>query len=200
MTKKTYLITNDLAWQKQMKILKRLMPYGIDYLQYRNKSLDRSHQVEEIRQLKILCRLYGTKLIINDRPDLVHTTGADGVHLGLEDMSVEEAFKLLEPGKTIGATAKTVDQARLAEKLGASYLGVGAFYPSSTKLDAKRIDIQTLKDIRKAVNIPVIGIGGLTPDNITPEIRNHVDGFAFSNAIWYAQNPEEVFLKFKSLR
>lgn len=170
MTKKIYLITSDLAWPKQMKILKKLMPYGIDYLQYRNKSLDLKDQVEEILQLKMLC-----------------------------DLSIDKARSLLDPEKLVGATAKTVDQAKLAEKLGASYLGVGAFYPSSTKRDAKRIDIQTLRDIRNAVKIPIIGIGGLTPDNIIPEIRDKVDGFAFSNAIWHAENPEEVFLKFKAL-
>lgn len=200
MTKKTYLITSELAWHKQMKILKALMPHGIDYLQYRNKTLDLKHQVEEILQLKILCSLYDTKLIINDRLDLAQITESDGVHLGLEDLSIDEARSLLDPGKLVGATAKTVDQAKLAEKLGASYLGVGAFYPSSTKRDAKLIDFQTLKAIRKTVKIPIIGIGGLTPDNITPEISDHMDGFAFSNAIWYAQNPEAVFLKFKALR
>ncbi|MCD4712121.1 MAG: thiamine phosphate synthase, partial [Clostridiales bacterium] len=197
MSKIMYLITGDLPISRQLKILKRLMPLGIDYLQYRNKSADQKTAYNEALQYKVLCDLYGTHLIINDCVELAKAVNASGVHLGEKDESIETALETLGQTRMVGRTAKTVEQAKLAESLGAHYIGVGAFYPSKTKKEALPMTKATLIEIRDAVTLPIFAIGGLTPDNITPDIIDYVDGFAFSNAIWYAERPEEVLKSFK---
>jgi thiamine-phosphate pyrophosphorylase len=197
MSKMMYLITGDLPISRQLKILKRLMPLGIDYLQYRNKSADQKMAYNEALQYKVLCDLYGTHLIINDCVEVAKAVNASGVHLGEKDASIETALETLGQTRIVGRTAKTVEQAKLAESLGARYIGVGAFYPSKTKKEALPMTKATLIEIRDAVTLPIFAIGGLTPDNITPDIIDYVDGFAFSNAIWYAERPEEVLQSFK---
>lgn len=197
MSKMMYLITGELPISRQLKILKRLMPLGIDYLQYRNKSADQKTAYNEALQYKVLCDLYGTHLIINDCVEVAKAVNASGVHLGEMDASIETAFETLGYTKIIGRTAKTVEQAKLAESMGAHYIGVGAFYPSKTKKEALPMSKTTLIEIRDEINLPIFAIGGLTPDNITPDIIDHVDGFAFSNAIWHADCPEEVLQGFK---
>jgi len=197
MSKIMYLITGDLPISRQLKILKRLMPLGIDYLQYRNKSADQKMAYNEALQYKVLCDLYGTHLIINDCVEVAKAVNASGVHLGEKDASIETALETLGQTRIVGRTAKTVEQAKLAESLGARYIGVGAFYPSKTKKEALPMTKATLIEIRDAVTLPIFAIGGLTPDNITPDIIDYVDGFAFSNAIWYAERPEEVLQSFK---
>lgn len=197
MSKMMYLITGDLPISRQLKILKRLMPLGIDYLQYRNKSADQKTAHNEALQYKVLCDLYGTHLIINDCVEAAKALNASGVHLGEKDASIETALETLGHTKIIGRTAKTVEQAKLAESMGARYIGVGAFYPSKTKKEALPMSTATLIEIRGEINLPIFAIGGLTPDNITSDIIDHVDGFAFSNAIWHADRPEEVLQGFK---
>lgn len=199
MPKKMYLITGELPISRQLKILKRIMPLGIDYLQYRNKFADRQMAYNEALQYKVLCDLYGTHLIVNDWVEVAKAINASGVHLGESDTSIEEAIKALGVMITIGKTAKTVEQAKCAESMGADYIGVGAFYPSKTKKEALPISTSTLIKIRKEVKLPIFAIGGLTPNNITKDIISHVDGFAFSNAIWHADHPEDVLLDFKKL-
>ncbi len=199
MSKMMYLITGDLPISRQLKILKRLMPLGIDYLQYRNKSADQKTAYNEALQYKVLCDLYGTRLIINDWVEVAKAVNASGIHLGEKDPSIEIARDILDHKVIIGKTAKTVEQAKYSESMGAHYIGVGAFYPSKTKKEALPMSMATLIKIRNEVKLPIFAIGGLTPDNITTEIINHVDGFAFSNAIWYADRPEEVFHGFKMI-
>ncbi|MDW7661279.1 MAG: thiamine phosphate synthase [Bacillota bacterium] len=192
-----YLITGELPISRQLKILKRLMPLGIDYLQYRNKAADQKTAYNEALQYKVLCDLYGTRFIINDCIEVAKAVNASGVHLGEKDVSIETALETLGHTRIVGRTAKTVEQAKLAEFLGAHYIGVGAFYPSKTKKEALPMTKTTLIEIREAVTLPIFAIGGLTPDNITRDIIDYVDGFAFSNAIWYAERPEEVLQSFK---
>lgn len=196
-SKMVYLITGEQPLTKQIKILKRLMPLGIDYLQYRNKFADLQRAYNEALQFKVLCDLYGTHLIINDSIEVAKAVNASGVHLGESDQPIKSALDQLNEEYIIGRTAKTVEQAKLAEIMGAHYIGVGAFYPSLTKKEALPISTATLVEIRNEVQLPIFAIGGLTPDNITREIAIHVDGFAFSNAIWHAECPEDVLLNFK---
>ncbi|MBE0449729.1 MAG: thiamine phosphate synthase [Clostridia bacterium] len=199
MSRMMYLITGDLPISRQLKILKRLMPLGIEYLQYRNKVADPMTAYNEALQYKVLCDLYGTKLIINDWVEVARAVNASGIHLGESDTSLEVARSILEQTIIIGRTVKTVEQAKHAEAKGANYIGVGAFYSSKTKKEALPISTTTLIEIRREVKLPIFAIGGLTPDNITSEITSHVDGFAFSNAIWHAERPEEVLLGFKRI-
>lgn len=198
-SKMMYLITGDLPISRQLKILKQLLPLGIDYLQYRNKTTDLQMAYNEALQFKVLCDLYGTHLIVNDWLEVAKAINASGVHLGQFDASIENAIDVLGITTTIGKTAKTVVQAKYAESKGAHYIGVGAFYPSVTKKEALPISTATLIEIRKKVKLPIFAIGGLTPENITNDIAEHVDGFAFSNVIWHAERPSEVLKAFKML-
>ncbi|MBF4693174.1 thiamine phosphate synthase [Fusibacter ferrireducens] len=198
-TKKIYLITNSNPFDQQLKILKKVLPLGIEYLQYRQKSLSWEQALDEIHQLSILCNLFEVPLIINDRLDVVTITDCQGIHLGEDDLPVKYVRRIARPNLIIGATAKTPERAQLCENAGADYLGVGAFYQSSTKCNAKLISHETLKQIRASVKIPIFGIGGLTPSNITEDIYEHVDGFAVSDAILSNADPVTVVKNFKAL-
>lgn len=197
--KKLYLITNALPFEIQLKKIKKILPLGLEMIQYRNKSVPWSKALEEIMQLKLLCDLYGVPLIINDRVDVLSLTHAQGVHLGLDDLPLAYATKVLSASKIIGATAKTVEQAVKSERDGAHYLGVGAFYPSETKDNALRMSTDTLRAIKENTSLPLFGIGGLTPANITKEIYDHVDGFAFSGCVLNHEDPKRIILDFLSL-
>src|SRR5699024_10160950 len=117
-----------------------------------------------------LCRQYGVPLIINDRLDVALESGADGVHVGIEDAPVSEIRRQAGPDFIIGATAKTVAQARAAQSAGADYLGVGAVFPSPTKRNAIRITSEVLREICGSVSIPAVAIGGITEEN-APSLR-----------------------------
>ncbi len=198
-TKKIYLITNSSPFDQQLKILKKVLPLGIDYLQYRQKSLDWEQALDEIHQLSILCNLFEVPLIINDRLDVATITDCQGIHLGEEDLPVKYVRRIARANLIIGATAKTPERAQLCENAGADYLGVGAFYQSSTKHNAKLISDDILKQIRSSVHIPIFGIGGLTPSNITETIFENVDGFAVSDAVLSSVDPVAVVKAFKAL-
>ena len=198
-TKKIYLITNSSPFDQQLKILKKILPLGIDYIQYRQKSLHWEQALDEIHQLSILCNLFEVPLIINDRLDVVTITNCQGIHLGEEDLPVKYVRRIARANLIIGATAKTPERAQLCENAGANYLGVGAFYQSSTKHNAKLISDDILKQIRSSVHIPIFGIGGLTPSNITESIFENVDGFAVSDAVLSSVDPVTVVKAFKAL-
>ncbi|MBI4333293.1 MAG: thiamine phosphate synthase [Chloroflexi bacterium] len=133
---------------------------------------------------KGLCRQAGIPLIINDRLDIAMALDADGVHLGPDDMPVGLARKLWRKGKIIGASAGTVEEALQARKDGADYLGVGAVYATSTKSDAgEPIGPEALARIKKASGMPVVGIGGVTPENTAPVIKAGADGVAVISAV-----------------
>lgn len=197
MSKIIYLISSDLPFEHQLKTLKKILPYGIDCFQYRAKNLTEDRMRSEIYQYKLLCDLYGTHLYVNDHVHLAKELNVSGVHIGDNDLSVPFARTLLGEHMFIGRTSKTVFQAVKAANEGADYLGVGALYPSSTKPNARPMTVETLRAIKSAVKIPLIGIGGLTPSRITDTLYHLLDGFAFSNAIWSSINPVETLQSFK---
>ena len=123
---------------------------GITCLQYREKHLSKEAQLEEAKALRVLTRRYDIPFIINDNVDLALLCEADGVHLGQQDDSIQEARRKLGPNKLIGATAKTVGQAKQAEEAGADYIGSGAVFGSNTKLDASYLSYESLKEIGRA--------------------------------------------------
>lgn len=164
-----YAIT-DRSWLANKTLpeqVEKALKGGITMLQLREKNMP----YEELRQTAIelqkLCRSYHIPFIINDYVELAREIGADGVHVGQSDCSVLEARRFLGSNVIIGATAKTVEQALTAQEQGADYLGSGAVFGSRTKLDAKPMEHELLQQICKAVNIPVVAIGGITGKNIT---------------------------------
>ena len=168
------------------EVVKESLDGGATFIQLREKELDNEHFLEEAKQLKELCAEYKVPFVINDNVDIAIAMDADGVHVGQSDMETGDVRAKLGTDKIIGVSAHTVEQAILAEKRGADYLGVGAVFPTGSKDDADDVSHETLKAICEAVNIPVIAIGGITVDN-TPQLAGTgICGIAVISAI-YAQ-------------
>ena len=152
----------------------------------REKKLDEAHFLEEAKELQQLCRSYHVPFVINDNVDIALAMDADGVHVGQSDMEALDVRAKLGPDKIIGVSAQTVEQAILAERHGADYLGVGAVFPTGSKDDAQEVSYDTLKAICDAVSIPVIAIGGITKENVGKLSSSGICGIAVISAI-YAQ-------------
>lgn len=167
-------------------VVKESLEGGVTFVQLREKQLDEAHFMEEAKDLQVLCREYNVPFIINDNVDIALAMDADGVHVGQSDMEAGDVRAKLGPDKIIGVSAQTVEQAILAEKHGADYLGVGAVFPTGSKDDATEVSHETLKAICEAVSIPVIAIGGITQENVSTLAGSGICGIAVISAI-YAQ-------------
>lgn len=194
-----YAVT-DRSWVGQYTLLQQIeqaLEGGVTMIQLREKNLNEEEFVKEAIEAKKICDRYGVPLIINDNVDVALKSGADGVHVGIEDMSVGEIRKKAGAEFIIGATAKTVEQAQTAEKAGANYLGVGAVFPSPTKKNAIRITKEQLKEITSSVSIPAVAIGGITFDNISEIQGGGMCGVAVVSAVFGAENIPEACRKLK---
>ncbi len=167
-------------------VVKESLDGGVTFVQLREKQLDEAHFMEEAKDLQALCREYNVPFIINDNVDIALAMDADGVHVGQSDMEAGDVRAKLGPDKIIGVSAQTVEQAVLAEKHGADYLGVGAVFPTGSKDDATEVPHEILKAICEAVSIPVIAIGGITQKNVSTLAGSGICGIAVISAI-YAQ-------------
>lgn len=137
--------------------------------------------------------------IINDRVDIAFACGADGVHLGLSDLPIPVARKILGEKRIIGASVHTLSQAKVKEREGANYLGVGAVFETSTKPDSKIISLSTLKRIKESVRIPVIAIGGINKENVKKVLKIGADGIAVASAILKAENIQKATEEMKRI-
>ena len=170
--------------------IEKALQGGVTVLQLREKNISADELIEETAALKKICDTYNVPLIINDNVEIAIKCNADGVHVGADDMPVSEIRKRAGRDFIIGATAKTVEQAQKAEREGADYLGVGAVFSSPTKTEAKRITKEQLSEITKAVNIPVVAIGGIDADNITELHNTGISGVAVISALFSAEDVE----------
>ena len=161
---------------------------GTTMLQLREKDLDYEAFLAEALEIKKLCKGCGVPFIVNDNVDIALASDADGVHVGQSDMEALRVREKLGAGKIIGVSAQTVEQAILAEKSGADYLGVGAVFTTSTKKDADFVPYHELKAICEAVSIPVVAIGGISADNIEELAGSGIDGVAVVSAIFAEKN------------
>lgn len=196
-----YAVT-DRSWVGKQTLYEQVesaLKGGATCIQLREKELDETSFLEEAIALKKLCGKYGVPLIINDNVDIAMKCGADGVHVGQSDMAAGNVHKAVGDKMIIGVSAQTVEQALAAKSAGADYLGVGAVFPTSTKLDASEVSRQTLKEICAAVDIPVTAIGGINKSNISELSGTGVDGVALVSAIFAAENIEEECKVLKKL-
>lgn len=185
-----YAVT-DRTWVGRQTLLEQIedaLKGGVTVVQLREKNLDEDSFVKEAVQVRELCRRYGVPLIINDNVEVALKSGADGVHVGIEDAPVAAIRRRVGPDFLIGATAKTVEQARLAEQSGADYLGVGAVFPSPTKKNAVRITNNQLREICASVSIPAVAIGGITLSNASQLAGGGMAGIAVVSAIFGAED------------
>ncbi len=169
----------DLAQQ-----VEAVITGGVTCIQLREKDISYEELVREAATLKKVCEKYGVPLIVNDDWKAAIESGADGVHVGIEDAPVAEIRKAAGRDFIIGATAKTVEQAKAAEAAGADYLGVGAVFPSPTKTNAVRITPEQLRSICAAVKIPAAAIGGITRENLSEIAGCGQAGIAVVSAIF----------------
>lgn len=157
---------------------------GVTCLQLREKTASAGEILALARTLLPLCRARRVPLLINDRVDIALAAGADGVHLGQEDLPLPEARALLGPDRILGATAHTVEEALRAQAEGVDYLGVGAMFPTGTKTDTVPTSADTLKAICAAVSIPVVAIGGVNAQNLPTLAGTGIAGAAVVSAIF----------------
>ena len=159
---------------------------GVTLVQLREKEGDTGLLYERACRLKEVTDRYHIPLIIDDRIDIMLAVDAAGVHVGQSDMEALDVRAKLGPGKIVGVSAQTVEQALLAEKHGADYLGVGAVFPTGSKDDADDVSYDTLKAICQAVSIPVVAIGGISRDNVARLADSGICGVAVISAIYGA--------------
>lgn len=182
-----------------IKKIEKALEAGVDYIQLREKNISSAEYLKRAKELRVLTKAYGTKLIINDRVDIALLSRADGVHLGQSDIPVWEARKLMGKDGIIGATAKTKEQAIKAQQEGADYLGSGAWFPTETKADAVPITEETYREILDAVSIPNVAVGGITVENCEKPLRCGAYGLAVSAGILQAEDTEAQVKGFCSI-
>lgn len=172
---------------------------GTTFVQLREKDLDEKHFLEEAKEIKELCGRYHVPFVINDNVEIALAMDADGVHVGQSDMEAGDVRSKLGPDKIIGVSAQTVEQAVLAEKRGADYLGVGAVFHTDSKADAADVSHETLKAICESVRIPVIAIGGISRDNVSELAGTGICGIAVISAIFAQKDIKNATKELKRL-
>ena len=181
-----YVVT-DRTWLRQDSLenqVEAIIKAGATLLQLREKDMSYDDFFAEAIRIKKLTDQYKIPFIINDNIEVALACGADGVHVGQEDMDAVDVRSLLGPDKILGVSVQTTEQALLAEKNGADYLGVGAVFSTSTKLDAADVTTDELKKICSSVSIPVVAIGGISEKNILQLSASGIAGVAVISAIF----------------
>ena len=187
-----YFITDSTGFG-EAEFLQRIevaLQGGVSFLQLREKAGSTREYLDLAEKVHALTKQYSVPMIIDDRLDVAMAVDAEGVHLGQSDMPVATAREIWGQEKIIGATAKTVEQAMDAYTQGADYLGVGAIYPTTTKVKTVLTSVDILRDICKAVPIPVNAIGGLNKDNIDVLKGVSIAGICVVSAIMKAEDPK----------
>ncbi len=185
-----YAVT-DRRWLKGRTLafqVEEALKGGVTFVQLRDKELDKEAFLKEALELRALCRSYGVPFVINDRVDAALEADADGVHVGQKDMEAGCVRELLGSDKILGVSVRTVEQALLAERQGADYLGVGAVFPTGTKTDARPLSRETLEEICRAVEIPVVAIGGISRENVMELAGSGICGTAVVSAVFAQRN------------
>lgn len=181
-----YAVT-DRAWCGSKTLLEQVeeaLQGGVTMVQLREKELAEAEFLAEAKAMRELCHKYHVPFIVNDNVKIAVASQADGIHVGQEDMPASEVRKLVGPEMMIGVSAETLEEALKAEKDGADYLGVGAVFPTATKLDAEAVTVQTLQAITSVVQIPVCAIGGIKENNMSQLKNSGIDGVAIVSAIF----------------
>ncbi len=180
-----YLVT-DRKWLKEDSlelVVEKAIKNGVSFIQLREKDLSTDEFRSLALKLKEVTDKYHIPFLINDNIEVAVEIKTDGVHIGQDDMDAKEARELIGVEKILGVSASTIEEAKKAEEDGADYIGVGAIFPTASKDDAGAVSIETLKAINKAVNIPVVAIGGINASNIEDFKGSGIDGVAVISAI-----------------
>ncbi|HIU76345.1 MAG TPA: thiamine phosphate synthase [Candidatus Pelethocola excrementipullorum] len=194
-----YLVTDSTyhSVESLLKTVDEACQGGVTLIQLREKNAGGKEYLEKAIKVKEITDKYQVPLIIDDRVDVALACDAAGVHVGGSDLPVAIARRLMGPDKIVGATAKTVEAAKKAYEDGADYLGVGAIYPTSTKVVTVLTEVSVLENICQAVPIPAIAIGGLNGENMSVLKGTSIAGIAVVSAIMKAEHPKEASAELK---
>lgn len=197
-----YAVT-DQTWLKPgqtlVSVCEQVLENGATFLQIREKDLDAAAFTEEAARLKQLCAQYRVPFVVNDSVEIAMEIGADGVHVGQSDIQGRDIRSIIGEDKILGISAGTVEEAVAAEKAGADYIGVGAVFGTSTKKNARNLTVEKLREIRSAVSIPVVAIGGINGENLMELKGSGVDGVAVVSAIFAAEDPGRATAQLRKL-
>lgn len=196
-----YAVT-DRAWVGEQTLMEQVedaLKGGATCIQLREKELEDEKFLEEAMEMKGLCAKYQVPFIINDNVEIAVKCKADGIHVGQSDMEAGRVRDVVGENMIVGVSAQTVDQAIAAEKAGADYLGVGAVFNTTTKLDASEVSLETLKEICETVSVPVVAIGGISKSNMMELAGSGVDGVALVSAIFASKDIENECKELRAL-
>lgn len=187
-----YAVT-DRSWLKEgqslTSVCEEVLDSGATFLQIREKDLAPEAFEAEAAELKALCARHRVPYVVNDSVEIALAIDADGVHVGQSDIMGRDIRAMIGKDKILGISAGTVGEAVAAQRAGADYIGVGAVFGTSTKKNARNMTVDKLKEIRSAVSIPVVAIGGINAGNLRELRGSGVDGIAVVSAIFAAENP-----------
>jgi thiamine-phosphate pyrophosphorylase len=194
-----YLVTDrELSKIPFYEMIKKAVDGGVTVVQIREKKLSTREFIEEALEVKRIIK--EIPLIINDRVDVALAVKADGVHLGNEDMPVDIARRILGKDFIIGASASSVEEAKEKERMGADYIAVSPVFSTPTKPDAgPPLGLEGIKEMRRVVKVPLIGIGGINKENVLDVIRSGADGVAVVSAIVSSDDPERSAKELREL-
>jgi len=182
--------TQALKGRSHVEVARQVIRGGAKIIQLRDKALNKKELLPIAHQLKELCTEQGVLFIMNDYLDLALETEADGLHVGQEDLPVSVARKLLPIDKIVGCSTTTVELALAAQAEGADYIAVGSMYPTSSKETAEVVGLERLRQVRRAVSVPLVAIGGITKDNAAEVVAAGADAVAVISAVLAADSPE----------
>ena len=196
-----YAVT-DRAWTGKQTLYEQVeaaLKGGVTCVQLREKELDETAFLQEAKALCALCRRYVVPFIVNDNVEIAIACGADGIHVGQEDLAAGEVRRRVGENMILGVSVHTVEEARQAVRDGADYLGLGAVFPTSTKTDVEQMPNETLRAICDAVDVPIVAIGGINRGNILRLAGSGVDGVALVSAIFSAEDIEGTCRELRAL-
>ncbi|TDL89881.1 thiamine phosphate synthase [Vibrio vulnificus] len=186
-----YLVTEEsITIEELTKIIAESVSGGVSIVQLREKNNSSLSFYKKASALKQLLNELSIPLIINDRVDIALAVGADGIHIGQDDLPLPVVKKMVPEDMIVGVSVSTLEEALEAERNGADYIGVGSVFPTKTKQDATLMALEDLGEICRSVSIPAVAIGGITADNISALSDSGLSGTAVVSAIMNADNPK----------
>lgn len=188
---RSYLKNRDIG-----KICEALVRGGVDVVQYRDKSGNKGEIIENVNRIGPVLRENNIFLIVNDYPEIARQAGASGVHLGQDDMDIEEARRIVGRG-IIGVSTHSVEEAIKAEEDGADYIAIGPVFNTPTKPELVPVGIDVVREVVESVDLPVFSIGGINPDNIDRLLKIGVERVVVCSAVLEADDIEERCKKLK---
>lgn len=193
---KLYLVTDSVILRGRdfYKCIEDAIKGGVTMVQLREKDISGKEFLERAIKLRELTKRYGVSFVINDRVDIALLCDADGVHVGQSDIGAKDVRRLVGEDKIVGVSARSVEEAKTAKENGADYIGIGAMFATSTKLDAKSVSLETVENIKNNVDIPFVLIGGINLENLDTLKKLDSDGYAIVSSILKA---EDIYLETK---